>query len=71
MRHDSDADNIRARALFLLVILIGIRLNVAGIILNRSSLPAVRKAPLHLQCAPCPSISWHRGRLINKKCTGS
>ena len=43
---DVNADNTRARALILLFILTVVLLNVAGIILNRPSLTAVRKAPL-------------------------
>ena len=68
---DANADNIRARALFLFFILTAILLNVAGIIPDRPSLTAVRKAPLHLQCAPCSRTFGHRGRVINKKCTRS
>ena len=61
---DANAGNIRAQAPFLLFILIVILPNVAGITLDRPSLPAARKAPLHLQCAPCSSTFWHRGHLI-------
>ena len=43
---DANADNTRARAFFLLFILIAILPDVAGIILDHPSLPAVRKAPL-------------------------
>ena len=68
---DANANNTQSRALFLLFILFATPFNAAGIFLDRLSLPAVRKAPLRLQCTPLQRTraAWgheaHRGWLAS------